>query len=348
MASNEYNLSVTEAPDAYKLAVVDGTKLTLTLNMGLTGPAGPVGPVGPTGPAGATNLSELDDVDLSYWGSYPDDGAILRWDSPAEKWVSDYKVDDRFIKGAGAIIKPSESGWLQTPSLQIFNINNPNGVYAQLNSSRTTTENTSFTLPNESGIIATNNTAVMLTGPQQQFIFGEKYFNNNVVLYNQDPTNPASALSVQNGDSRYGTYTTINNLAVFSYNADFQSAVSIVLPIGRYQIDAFLASSHVIGVGCKIRFSTSKDIKVGITDNYGRPSVAAFSWPIIEDNYNNTSPYAIRSDSAGTEFRRTITGIIEVLETNTVLSLDYAQLNANSASPSSCRKRSHILARRIN
>jgi hypothetical protein len=204
----------------------------------------------------------------------------------------------------------------------------------------------SYSLPRGSATIATNQTAVMLNG--EQTINGEKTFTGQIQLQGQTITDTDSALNVELGDSRYGTYSYILDTSVNSTTTNFVTVAYLTLQIGLYQIDAFLASLHTIGIGCKIRFSANKDIKVGLTDNYGRPSVAAFSWPIVDPAYNNTNVYAVRSDNAGTEFRRTITGIIEVLEANTIISLDYAQMTLSTTNPSSARARSHILARKIN
>ena len=210
----------------------------------------------------------------------------------------------------------------------------PDGLnyYAQINPPSSLDSTISFTLPFVGGQIATNNTAVMLSG--NQTIGGDKVFNGQILLNNQRADFNTSALNRRLGDDRYGAISAIIDDQISVSSTNFLKIVEINLQIGRYQIDAFLASLHTIGVGCKIRFSTTKPIMVGITDNYGRPSVAAFSWPIIDDGYSNISPYSVRSDATGTEYRRTITGIIEILENNTQLSLDYAQLNLNTTFPS--------------
>jgi len=220
--------------------------------------------------------------------------------------------------------------------------------YAQINPPNFANNDPSFsyTLPRSSGTIATNNTALMLSGAQTAS--GAKTFNGQVELTNQSISTGNSALNRDLADARYGTYSEILDTPVNSITTNYVPVVALTLQIGLYQIDAFLASLHTIGIGCKIRLATNKDIKVGLTDNYGRPSVAAFSWPIVDPAYNNSNVYSARSDSAGTEFRRTITGIIEVLEDNTIIGLDYAQLNLSTTNASTARARSHILARKIN
>ena len=218
--------------------------------------------------------------------------------------------------------------------------------YGQINAPAVLTQNISVNLPNSSGTIATNNTAVMLTGNQS--VSGAKTFTGQVELTNQQAINGSSALTRQLGDDRYGTRYDILSADVNSTSANFINVVSITLPVGLYQIDAFLASAHTTNVGSKIRFSTSQNIKVGLTDNYSRPTVAAISWPVVDGAYNNSHPYAIRTEVAGTEFRRTITGIVEILINGTTIGLDYAQSVSTPLSPSTARARSHILARRIN
>jgi hypothetical protein len=231
---------------------------------------------------------------------------------------------------------------IDTNSLRIYG----NTYYTQINPFPLLSSNVSFTFPNSSGVVATNNTAVMLAGAQS--VSGAKTFTGQIELTNQQATSSTSALTRQLGDLRYGTISNILSAPVTSITTNFVPVVSITLPIGIYQIDAFMASAHASAAGCKIRLSTSTNIKVGITDNYGRPTVAAFSWPIIDELYNNAHPYAIRSDTGGVEYRRTITGIVEVITNNTVVSLDYAQVVATPLSPSTARVRSHILARQVN
>lgn len=249
------------------------------------------------------------------------------------------------METGGTIVERDADGRIAATMLRLTT---GNVQYAQINPPNFNVGDVAFSysLPRLSGTIATNQTAMMLNG--EQTINGEKTFAGQVELTNQIIADGYSALNANLADARYGAYTAISPGPVASITTNFATIVSIVLPIGLYQIDAFLASIHTAAFGCKIRFGTSHNIKVGLTDNYGRPSVAAFSWPLIDDAYNDAHPYAVRSDSGAVEYRRTITGIVEILTPGTTLRMDYAQLNQSTASPSTARTRAHILARKIN
>jgi hypothetical protein len=246
---------------------------------------------------------------------------------------------------ANHVAQRDSGGRINATQVRLYSDSNAS-FYTQINPSSASSSNVSFQFPLESGTIATNNTALMLSGVQTAN--GAKTFNGQIELTGQSATNGTSALTRQLADERYGTFSAINESVYQSTTTNFAQVVAITLQPGKYQIDAFLASTHIAAAGCKIRFATNQPIKVGITDNYGRPAAAAFSWPIIDDAYTNANVYAIRSDTGAVEYRRTITGIIEILTPNTTLSLDYAQQVATPASPSEARKRSHILARKIN
>ena len=176
---------------------------------------------------------------------------------------------------------------------------------------------------------------------------GASTFSGQVELTGQTATNSTSAINRSLGDTRYrGVYST-TSIAVQSFSDVLESVQSITLPVGVYELSAFIASSHDSVAGCKIRLGTTNNIRVGLTDNYGRPSVAAFSESIILEDYNNTTPLATRTDTGGTAYRRTITGIIEVITPNTVISLDYAQAVSTPEKPSLVRARRYLIARPI-
>lgn len=263
-----------------------------------------------------TKLSDLKDVEIvngSIDGTIIDNGTVLIYNGLDQRWENSYYIGDPFIFGRQQIVVTDSQGVAEMCKLRLYQEPGPGTLpyYSQINPNPSTTRNTSYTLPLSSGTIATNHTVIEI------------------------------------GDARYGTYSIITQKPFSSISTNFATVASIVLQPGLYQIDGFLASIHTVGVGCKIRFGTSHAIKVGLTDNYGRPSAAAFSWPIIDDSYIDTSPYSVRSDSGAVEYRRTITGIIEVLTPGTTVRLDYAQLNLNIANPSVARSRTHLLARKI-
>jgi hypothetical protein len=245
------------------------------------------------------------------------------------------------------VAKRNDLGGLNARHIRIYPLNYPfPAFYSQINTSPTISANRSFDFPNSSGVIATNNTALMLTGVQTAG--GAKTFSGQVELTNQSATNSTSALTRSLGDARYGSIQSIASTVFTSTSNLLAQSLSITLPIGIYQLDAFIASSHDSVAGCQIRLGTNNTIKVGLTDNYGRPSVAAFSEAIIDDVYTNLHPLAVRLDSGSTAYRRTITGIIEILTANTVISLDYAQNVSTPSSPSTARIRRHLIARKVN
>lgn len=148
-------------------------------------------------------------------------------------------------------------------------------------------------------------------------------------------------------DTNGNMFYDISSAPVTSDSTTYVSVVQVTLPVGTYQIDAFISSAHVSAAGCKVRFSVSSDTDVTLSDVFGRPSVDVQAPVLLFDNYNNVSANAERQDTGATEYRRHLYGIIKVNTANTVVSLDYAQAVATPASPSTARKRSHIIARKI-
>jgi hypothetical protein len=287
-------------------------------------------------------LEELHNVAISE----PKNNQVLTYDEGTQLWKNGFKAE--YISnpdtGRTLVLRDGES------RIYAYQLRLTEGTfqYGQINPPAFQPGDSSFncTMPRASGTIALNTTALMLSGVQTAF--GNKTFQGQIELTNQAITTGKSALNADLGDARYGATTAISAGPITSTTTNFATIVEITLGVGLYQIDAFIASLHNSAYGCKIRFGTSADIKTGITDNYGRPSFAAFSWPIIDDAYNSNAAYSVRSDSGAVEYRRTITGIVEILTPATKLRLEYAQLNESTAFPSTARARAHILARKIN
>jgi hypothetical protein len=189
-----------------------------------------------------------------------------------------------------------------------------------------------------------------------EFKGGNAKFYGGVLSPNQQLNMESSVVTRATGDARYGTYSDIldADFAVVS-DTNLATVLSITLPVGLYQIDAFLSSQHNSAGGCKIRFGATvggvaTNIKVGLNDSYSRPLVASPIYPLSSSVYNQantTATIVTRSDDGAQEFRRSLNGIVEILTEGTKLSLDYAQKIANVAE-SKARARSHIIARRIN
>ena len=192
------------------------------------------------------------------------------------------------------------------------------------------------------GVAGLAGDAVLVTGTQT--IAGDKTFSDQIELTNQAATSTTSALTRELGDLRYGPYSDISSATVsVTASTTFVTVISVTLPIGDYQIDAFLASLHGTIGGCKIRLGASNNIRVGLTDNYGRPASPAIA-TIIDDAYNSSTAAGTRSDTGGTDFRRTITGYIKILTDNTVISLDYSQ-QVSDPTASVARKWAHLIVR---
>lgn len=172
-------------------------------------------------------------------------------------------------------------------------------------------------------------------------------FSGQVELTGQLATNSSSAINRGLGDARYRGSSIIATSTFQKASDVLESSLSLTLPVGVYDFSAFIASSHNNIAGCKIRLGTSRNIKVALTDNYGRLSVAPLSDAIISDSYNNTNVQSTRSDTGATAYRRTITGIIEVVDADTEISLDYAQAVTTPDNPSTARTRRYIIARPI-
>lgn len=331
------------ASNEYKLSVVEGTQLTLSLNAGLQGPAGPIGPAGPTG-ASASSLSTLSDVDATDL----QDGSFLYWDDTRTKWVADSNttVSDTWIVGSNSLVRPNTGGWLQTPSLQIFNVNNANNVYAQLNSSPSATTSTSFTLPATSGTIATNNSAVMLTGNQND-IQGDKTFKGQIQLNNQILDNGYSAVTRDLADARYGvTFVGIKTENVSSTDNIPIKLTSVTLPVGMYQIDSNISATAANPNGGYVfGLRADKNIRFSLFEQYGSDGLATSNNVAASDSSMLTQR-AITGTTSLTS-KRQLMGLLEVITDDTEVSLEFCQSTTTPLSPNVTRKRAYIIARKI-
>ena len=329
--SPQYKLSITNGADQ-SLSITNGIELNLITDGGPQGPAGPVGQTGPAGDSGVITTNTGTTLEGFIYGN----GTKI----------------SKAVKSSVVPVSGTENTLVERDAnnrIHAYQIRLTDGTnrYGQINPPNFQTGDVAFSyqFPRDSGTIALNTTAVMLSG--SQVISGNKDFTGNVTVTSPIMALPSSVLNTAMGDSRYGHLYKISPAPINSITTVFAPVVSLTLDSGLYQIDAFIAANHSVNVGSKIRFSTNRYIKVALTDSYGRPSVAGFSWPIVEDSYSNDYAYAVRGDSVGTEFRRTITGIIETPSGLTTLSLDFAQLNLNASLPSTARVRAHILARKI-
>ena len=151
------------------------------------------------GGGGEVWLGRLNDVDRT---SAKVDGAYLKYDAASKKWIGASGSGNSittststnligFISGNGTKISGATTGTIN-PDANTVALRDDGGrisatrlrlhgsaYYTQLNFAPNPTANISFDFPNESGVIATNKTAVLLVNPQT--IGGEKTFTNNII-----------------------------------------------------------------------------------------------------------------------------------------------------------------------
>jgi hypothetical protein len=171
------------------------------------------------GGGGEVWLGRLNDVDRT---SAKVDGTYLRYNAASKKWVgatvnssittSTSTNLTGFISGNGTNISGATAGAVN-PTASTIALRDDGGrlnatrlrlhgstFYTQLNFAPNPTSNLSFDFPNASGVLATNNTAVLLTGSQT--VGGEKTFTNNIV---GDGT--ANLFAAEAGDSPHSLLT---------------------------------------------------------------------------------------------------------------------------------------------
>lgn len=158
MASNEYNLSVTEAADAYKLTVVDGTELTLTLDGGQ----------GPVGPNSVTTSTATDLTGYIYGNGTNVAGATAG-------------VSESSTYGDYYFTIPIRGDFAEIRSPQFALGLSPNETWI----TSLATEYQSAIFPNASGYVAVigtkNTTGDYATGTDGQIVTNT--FDNNVKIY---------------------------------------------------------------------------------------------------------------------------------------------------------------------
>lgn len=298
------------------------------------------------------------------------DGAQWLWNSPKSRWnravaSSDYfagpgiTISGKLISlSAGSSISPDRNTYVLRDNL---GITSSTGIrlfsgrkYAQIVAPSGMLSDLSFFLPPVAGTLLVDGSVVTLAGAQQ--ISGAKTFGSQVQMTSQAATDANSALTRGLADARYmssaqTTYLDINPVATDFLSIVLQPLVSLFLPQGVYELSALLSSVHGAG-GCQIRFNSSASIKVALNDSFGKTTTAPSVTSMISDNFP-TSPVAterVRADATAGTFRRSLSGIIEVLTAaGTTLTLDYAcnTVVAAGNQVSRAQTRPYIIARKI-
>jgi hypothetical protein len=219
--------------------------------------------------------------------------------------------------------------------------------YAQINPTTLgQTQDISLNLPTSAGTIATNNTAVMLSG--EQTAAGAKTFSGQMELTGQSATNGTSALTRDLGDARYGaTYVGIRTETYQSTDAVPFKLTSVTLPIGMYQIDSVISAtaSGAGNGGYLFGLRSSSPIRTSLLDFFGSDNSSSAFVSLASDS--TTLSQRSFTLLTATTYRRCLNGLIEVLTNNTEISIEFCQFVATPLAPNTTRKRSYIIARKI-
>lgn len=191
---------------------------------------------------------------------------------------------------------------------------------------------------------------------------GTSSFSGQVELTGQAATNSTSALTRALGDARYGVAGAIGNIyssvkvdQVVSADNTPVTLASVTLPVGTYQVDSLIAAfASASGHGGYLfTLRASANVHFGLLEIYaGDASTLSPGNPISNESTTFTSR-SVTTSSVLSQ-RRQLTGIVEVLTANTVLSIEFSQaaLITQPAAPAApitltTRKRAHLIARKI-
>ena len=191
------------------------------------------------------------------------------------------------------------------------------------------------------------NTNIARRAGNQTFT-GVNTFSGQVELTGQALTNGTSAVTRALGDARYGTtYVGIEENNISSTNNTPIKLTSVTLPIGMYQIDCCIAATAAASNGGFI-FGLRADnaIRTTLFELYGSDAAITQNNMVPSDNLTLSQRPITASMSAITG-KRQLMGLLEVVTNNTEVSIEFSQLGSNAAVPSTTRKRSYIIARKI-
>lgn len=178
---------------------------------------------------------------------------------------------------------------------------------------------------------------------------GTGTFNGQVELSSsQAATTANSAVSRAIGDTRYGaTYSAVKVESVTATSTTPVTLASLTLPTGMYQIEAYVASVNNTNVLCTVGLRASSNIRVGLTDYYGKDNNYSIGTALVNDSTSLLTRSAGLLDGT---WKRHLIGVVDVITNNTVLSLEYS-LATDPTPPdtfsSSTRKRSYLIARKL-
>lgn len=220
-----------------------------------------------------------------------------------------------------------------------------NSSYIQINPPAGLTSSATLTLPSSAGTIATNTTAVMLSGTQT--INGEKTFNNQVTLSpTQTLSNDSSAVNRGLGDTRYlPAFHDYLTSSVTASSVTLVTIAQLALEGGTYYLEAYAATYTPTGTAANTTIRLNSVIN----------GAAAFDG---SDDYGNTplthvdvesDPLAIafirQSTGTANTFSRRLTGIVTITA-DTTLKLEFRQ-SSPSVNVITCRSGAYMIARKL-
>ena len=241
-----------------------------------------------------------------------------------------------------AVLRDS-GGRISAKQIRLYNDEN-SGVYTQINPA-VSASTVAFQFPSTAGTIATNSTAVMLSGTQT--INGDKTFNGQVTLSAaQSLTNGASAVTRSLGDERYlPAIHDFTTSPVTANSVSLVTAAELVLSAGTYYLEAYAATYAAIGTAANttIRFSSSAAGAAAFdgSDDYGNT-------PLVHvDVESDPLAAAFIRQSTGTAntFSRRLAGIVTITA-DTTLKLEFRQ-SATSANVITCRAGAYMIAKKL-
>ncbi len=241
-----------------------------------------------------------------------------------------------------AVLRDS-GGRISAKQIRLYNDEN-SGVYTQINPA-VSASTVAFQFPSTAGTIATNSTAVMLSGTQT--INGDKTFNGQVTLSAaQSLTNGASAVTRSLGDERYlPAIHDFTTSPVTANSVSLVTAAELVLSGGTYYLEAYAATYAAIGTAANttIRFSSSAAGAAAFdgSDDYGNT-------PLVHvDVESDPLAAAFIRQSTGTAntFSRRLAGIVTITA-DTTLKLEFRQ-SATSANVITCRAGAYMIAKKL-
>ena len=120
------------------------------------------------------------------------------------------------------------------------------------------------------------------------------------------------------------------------------TVASVTLPNGTYHIETLVCSMHGSVGGVQLGLSANKLIRVGLLNLFGRDDTEISNAPVINDGTLSIA----RADAGGTTYKSQLSGILQVHQGDTTVSLTIAQFIADPT-PTTTRKRAYLIARRL-